>query len=81
MYKVHIKFYDDYNSVVVKNYLFVAADGIKNTVEQLEAYYGVNNIEKVTIEPFSPDNMLIFEEDEKELFNIVSNTLSKKVVW
>ena len=53
-------------------------------MERLVAYYGDEEMVKVSLTPFSPDNLLEFDKDvleELELFTEVKNVLGEKIMW
>ena len=52
--------------------VFLLADSYSEALGKLARYYGEDEINKVTIEPFSPDDFLEFDmndQDDKEMYH------------
>ena len=76
-----VNYYNDDTMNVEPEHLFVCADTLKDVTEKISEFYGEDQIDSLEIAPFSPDDMLIFGEEEEDLFYEVKNTLGEKVVW
>ena len=76
-----VNYYNDDTMNVEPEYLFVCADTLKDVTEKISEFYGEDQIDSLEIAPFSPDDMLIFREEEEDLFYEVKDTLGEKVVW
>ena len=76
--------YDDYAEEVRFRRLFVCAENTLDATEKICNYYGEGNIEFISLRPFSPDDMLIFDahDDEAiECFETVVSILEKDIIW
>lgn len=69
----------------LKNYsiqheqVFVFAEEMGDAVEKITKYY--DNIESIYIEYFSPDSLLIFRGENKQLFDEVVKALEPEILW
>lgn len=51
--------------------VYMCADSYVNAMEKLVSYYGEEEMERISIEPFSPDDLLEFDmdnQDDKEIY-------------
>ena len=80
-YTVDIEYYETADDTLNKVSTFVSANSYKEAIEELVAYFGEEEIESISIAPFSPDNLLIFEEGNHELFLQVKSRLGKDIIW
>ena len=76
-----VNYYNDDTMNVEPNHLFICADTLKDVAEKVSEFYGEDQIDSLEIIPFSPDDMLIFREENEELFYEVREALSEEVVW
>ena len=60
---------------------FVYEDSLSNAVESIAHYFGEGAIEKITIEPFSPDNLLVFYDNDLPIFFEAKEALAKDIIW
>ena len=63
---------------------FLVADNLRDATTYICDYYGEQYIEKLTLETFSPDQMLEFDDanvEEAATFNEIITQLNPKVVW
>ena len=85
IYVAEVVWADEFNNYKENTtYSFLWADSHINAMERLVAYYGDGEVVKVSLTPFSPDNLLEFDKDvleEYELFTDVKNVLSEKIMW
>ena len=85
IYVVEVVWADEFNNYKENTtYSFLWADSYINAMERLVAYYGDEGMVKVSLTPFSPDNLLEFDKDvleEYELFTEVKNVLGEKIMW
>ena len=81
IYEVKVEHYEEWDEKMVKSSMFVCADTIVEVAQQVSDYYGEECLESIEVRPFSPDNFLIFDEQNKELFTTVRDTLEREVVW
>lgn len=80
-YTADIEYYEIVDDTSNKISTFVSANSYKEAIEELAAYFGEKEIESISIAPFSPDNLLIFEEGNHELFLQVKSRLGKDIIW
>ena len=85
IYVAEVVWADEFNDYKENTtYSFLWADSYINAMERLVAYYGDEEMVKVSLAPFSPDNLLEFDKDvleEYELFTEVRNVLGEKIMW
>ena len=63
---------------------FLVADNMRAAIDYICSYYGEEDVEKVTLEAFGPDQMLEFDDtnvEEYATFNEIVTQLTPKVVW
>ena len=76
-----IEYYEEDSEKIEHVAAFIYEDSLSNAVESIGHYFGEFNIEKVTIKPFGPDNLLVFNNEELPLFFKVEETLAKDIIW
>ena len=81
IYIATVKYYDEFDSKTTTSFMFVAADSTSKAVEQLSDFYGENNLEDITISPFSPHNFLEINEEFDELFHDFALHAGDNVYW
>ena len=85
IYVAEVVWADEFNNYKENTtYSFLWADSYIDAMERLVAYYGDEEMVKVSLTPFSPDNLLEFDKDvleELELFTEVKNVLGEKIAW
>ena len=81
IYEATVEHYEEWDEEMVKSFMFVCADTIAEATQQVSNYYGEKCLESIEVRPFSPDNFLVFDEKNIELFTTVRRTLEKEVVW
>ena len=81
IYAADIEYYEIADDTLNKVSTFVNADSYKDATEELTTYFGEKEIESISIAPFSPDNLLIFEEGNHGLFLQVKSRLGKDIIW
>ena len=85
IYVTEVVWADEFNDYKENTtYSFLCADSYINAIEKLVDYYGNEEMVEVSLAPFSPDNLLEFDKDvleEYELFTEVKNVLGKKIMW
>ena len=79
MYTVIIKFYDD--NEIVTRFCFVVGNSYQEVLDKMEAYYGIEEIEEITMSPFSPHDFLEFKVEDAAMFYDVKEKLGKEVIW
>lgn len=81
IYIATVKYYDDFDDKRVTSFMFIAANSTSKAVEQLDDFFGENNLLDVTISAFSPDNFLEINEEFDELFHDFALHAGDNVVW
>ena len=81
IYEVKVEHYEEWDEKMVESFMFVCADTIVEAVQQVSDFYGEKRLEFVAARPFSPDNFLIFDEKNADLFTTVRGTLKREIVW
>lgn len=84
IYITELKFWDEYENQHVRVKSFVTANNIKDAADKVINYYGEDPIEKLSFEPFSPDDFLEFRVDnpeEEELFEKVRKRIGDEIIW
>jgi hypothetical protein len=54
---------------------------VAEAVQTISDFYGEKCIEWVEARPFSPDNFLVFNPEDEELFHHVETHLGEDIVW
>ena len=80
-YIAKVVWYNDFNTMEEKVNLFITGDSYKEVVEKLSVHFGEEDILSMEIEPFAPDDFLIFEEPVHDLFNDVVKGIGERVIW
>lgn len=81
MFTATVNYYNDDTMNVETEHLFVCADTFKGVTEKVSEFYGEDQIDSLEIAPFSPDDMLIFNEEDEDLFYDVRDQLAEQIVW
>lgn len=81
IYEVKVEHYEEWDEKMVKSSMFVSADTIVEVAQQVSNYYGEKCLESIEVRPFSPDNFLVFDEKNIDLFTTVRDTLERDMVW
>lgn len=81
MFTATVNYYNDDTMNVETEHLFVCADILKDVTEKISEFYGEDQIDSLEIAPFSPDDMLIFREEDSSLFYEAKDVLGEEVVW
>lgn len=76
-----IDYYEEDSDVIKHVGTFVYEDSLSNAVESIAHYFGEGAIEKITIEPFSPDNLLVFFDNDLSIFFKAKEALAKDILW
>ena len=81
IFTASVSYYNDDTSNIDTDNLFVCADTLKDVAEKISEYYGEDQIDSLGIGPFSPDNMLVFDEEDESLFYDIKDQLGEKIIW
>lgn len=81
MFTATVNYYNDDTMNVETEHLFVCADTFKDVTEKVSEFYGEDQIDSLEIASFSPDDMLIFNEEDEDLFYDVRDQLAEQIVW
>lgn len=79
IFAVKVEHYIPEETEIEKCGLFVTAKDMHDVINKINAYFGKDNIESISMEYFSPDNFLLFSDEE--LYDLVKNKLAKEVIW
>ena len=80
----YISYWCEFTNKEKNVHCFLVAEDFRSAMDYICNYYDENCIEKVTLEVFSPDQMLEFDEsniEEYATFNEIVSQLSPKVIW
>lgn len=64
--------------------MFVSATDTVNAVQKVADWYGETNINYLSIKPFAPVDMLVFEfkdTEETDEFYLIEEKLGERVIW
>lgn len=84
IFKAEVRFIDEYDVTegLKVAWLFVTADTMCEAVSKMSDYFGENDIDKIIIEPISPNELLLFENAEGlEIFNKAVGYLEENSLW
>lgn len=78
--KAEVTFADELKDYSIQHeQVFVFAEEMDDAVRKITEYYG--DIESLYIEYFSPDSLLIFKGENKQLFDEVVKALEPEISW
>ena len=80
-YVAYIERYEEWDQKMVAGNLFITANTLTEAIRKLSDYYGEEYLERVDIKSFSPDDFLIFKDENTELFDMVKSALEPDIVW
>lgn len=80
-YIAKVVWYNDLDVREEKINLFISGESYKDVVEKLSVHFGEEDILSMEIEPFAPDDFLIFEEQVSDLFDEVVKGIGERVIW
>lgn len=81
MYVAKVKYYIPEEEKSEEESLFISGSHYHDVTEKLTGFYGEGEIEAMSISIFGPDDFIVFDDEDKHLFEIVKDKLEKKVVW
>lgn len=84
VFKAEVRYIEEYNVMgeLEVAWLFVAADTMREAVSKIRDYFGEDCVDKISIEPVSPNEMLLFENAEGlEIFNKAVSYLEENTLW
>ena len=81
MYEVLIERYHEYNEAMVTNHMFVCANTIKEAVGKVTDYFGEEYVESLSISDFSPDDFLVVDGKDYDLFTRFRDCVAEDIVW
>ena len=81
IFTVTVNYYNDNTTKLEANHLFVFADTLKDVAEKVSEYYGEDQIDLLEIVPYSPDDFIIFDEEDEHLFYEIKDCLCEKIIW
>lgn len=81
IYVATVEHYQEWNEEKVTSFMFVCADSTVKAVQQISDYYGEECLEDITLSPFSPDNFLLLNGNDDELFHDFALHAGDNVVW
>lgn len=84
VFKAEVRYIEEYNVMGEPEvaWLFVAADTMREAVSKISDYFGEDCVDKISIEPISPNEMLLFENAEGlEIFNKAASYLEENTLW
>lgn len=80
IYSVKTVYYDEFDKCDATKCCFVNGESAKEVMEQIESYYGEDNIEKVEIECISPYGFIEFEEGDIT-FEMLREKIKEDAIW
>lgn len=84
VYKVKLNWYNDLSQKEEPKGIFMVADSYKESIDKLVKMFGEEDITNVSLEPWAPDDMIIFDLDNVDydwLFNKVDSDIGKTIIW
>ena len=81
MYKAMVKYFEKDECVEVKHYLIISGKDYLDAMEKIIDYYQDDNVESVSLSAIAPEDFIIFEENEKNLFTKVANSAEENAGW
>ena len=73
-------FFEDENKELNEN-IFIVADDYKGAVDRILEFYGENEVLGFTVSMFSPHDIIIFKEDQEEIFNKAAAAVEENIFW
>ncbi len=81
MYVAKVDYYILEDDKREEDQIFISGDSYTDVTKKLVSFYGENEIENMFISLFGPDDFILFDEEDKHLFEIVKDKLEKKIIW
>ena len=80
-YIAKVIWYNDFNVSEETVNLFITGDSYKDIADKLSAHFGEEDIISMEIEPFAPDDFLVFDEDITDIFDAIRARVGERVIW
>lgn len=80
-YVAYIEYYREWDEKMTAANLFITANTLTEAVNKLSSYYGEEYLERIDIKSFSPDDFIIFKDENTELFNAVKSAIEPDIIW
>lgn len=80
IYSVKTVWFNEFDNCDITMYCFVTGESAKEVVEQIESYYGEDNIVKVEVECISPNGFIEFEEGDIT-FEMLCAKIKEDAIW
>ena len=80
MYKAKVKYYEN-DCAEVNHFLIINGESYLNVMERIIDYYKDGNLESVSLSVIAPEDFIIFEENEKDLFAKVTTVVEGNAGW
>ena len=78
--KAEVTYADELNNYLIQHeQVFVFAEEMGDAVGKITKYY--DNIESIYIKYFSPDSLLVFKGENKQLYDEVVKALEPEILW
>ena len=81
IYQIYTEHYQEWDNKMTTANLFIVANTLTEAVQKLSDYYGEECLERIDIKSFSPDDFLIFNNENAELFDMVKSALEPDIIW
>ena len=81
MYKAKVNYYEKDECTEVKHFLIISGKNYLDAMEKIVDYYQDDDIESVSLSAIAPEDFIIFEENEKDLFAKVTTSAEGNAGW
>ena len=81
IYEALVERYQDWDSAMVTNHMFICANTIKEAVGEITSYFGEECVVSLSISDFSPDNFLVVDGKDYDLFTKFKNRVAEDIIW
>ena len=81
VFTAKVEFYEECEGKVRTHNLFITGENYAEALQKMINYYSEAAIESFTLAEFAPEEFVIFEEKDEELFKTVKKTLGEEVLW
>jgi len=81
IYEVLVEHYQEWDSAMKTNHMFVCANTSKEAVGKITDYFGEECVESFSVSAFSPDDFLMVDGKDYDLFVKFRDCVADDIVW
>ena len=81
IYEVLVERYQEWDSAMKTSHMFVCANTSKEAVGKITDYFGEEYVESFSVSAFSPDDFLMVDGKDYDLFTKFRDCVADDIVW